>query len=107
MTPPNGYTKAAPDQVCKLQLSLYGLKQTSRQWNHEFCLKLTQFGFIQSAHDDCLFTKKSPHSFVALLVYVDDVLITGTHKPDIVAVKHFLHSVFSIKDLGYVKYFLG
>ena len=107
MLPLDGYTKAAPGQVCRLRRSLYGLKQASRQWNLEFCSKITQFGFAQSVHDHCLFIKRSSTSFLALLVYVDDVLITGTNESDILQVKCFLHSVFSIKDLGYAKYFLG
>ena len=107
MLPPDGYTKAAPGQVCRLRRSLYGLKQASCQWNLEFCSKLNQFGFTQSAHDHCLFIKRSSNSFLALLVYVDDVLITGTNEDDILQVKQFLHSVFNIKDLGYAKYFLG
>ena len=107
MLPPDGHTKAAPGQVCRLRRSLYGLKQASRQWNLEFCSKLTQFGFTQSAHDHCLFIKRSSTSFLALPVYVDDTLITGTNEVDILHVKRFLHSVFSIKDLGYAKYFLG
>ena len=107
MLPSDGYTKAALGQVCRLRRSLYGLKQASRQWNLEFCSKLTQFGFTQSAHDHRLFIKRSSKSFLALLVYVDDVLIIGTSEDDILQVKRFLHSVFSIKDLGYAKYFLG
>ena len=93
--------------MCRLRRSLYGLKQASRQWNLEFCSKLTQFGLTQSAHDHCLFIKRSSKSFLALLVYVDDVLITGINEVDILHVKRFLNSVFRIKDLGYAKYFLG
>lgn len=57
MTPPQGYSKARPGQVCKLVKSLYGLKQASREWNVEFCRVLFAYGFTQSAHDHCLFTK--------------------------------------------------
>ena len=84
MSPLDGYTKAALGQVCRLRRSLYGLKQASFQWNLEFCSKLTPFGFTQSAHDHCLFLKKSPESFLVLLVYVDDVLITFTIEADII-----------------------
>ena len=45
--------------------------------------------------------------FLALLVYVDDVLITGTCEKQIVKVKKYLDLVFTIKDLGHTKYFLG
>lgn len=42
-----------------------------------------------------------------LLVYVDDVIIAGNNRKEIQKVKDYLHSVFSIKDLGATKYFLG
>ncbi|KAK6135902.1 hypothetical protein DH2020_030389 [Rehmannia glutinosa] len=107
MTPPEGYTKAQPGDVCHLKRSLYGLKQASRQWNVEFCARLRQFGFTQSANDHCLFVKGTPHRCLVLLVYVDDVLITGTDSQDIADLKRYLDDLFTIKDLGFAKYFLG
>ncbi|KAL0284884.1 UNVERIFIED_CONTAM: Retrovirus-related Pol polyprotein from transposon RE1 [Sesamum calycinum] len=77
MEPPQGFVGAAPGQVCKLQKSLYGLKQASRQWNLELTTKLLNFGFSQSTHENCLFIKSSDSEFTALLVYVDDILLTG------------------------------
>ncbi|KAK6124486.1 hypothetical protein DH2020_041767 [Rehmannia glutinosa] len=107
MTPPEGYTKAEGGQVCHLKRSLYGLKQASRQWNTEFCQKLLAFGFVQSPHDCCLFVKSQSQSFLALLIYVDDVLITGSDMAEIASLKQYLDSLFTIKDLGAAKYFLG
>ncbi|KAK6142001.1 hypothetical protein DH2020_016217 [Rehmannia glutinosa] len=63
--------------------------------------------FHQSAHDSCLFVKSDAHSFLALLVYVDNVLLTGSNEKDILAVKKFLDDLFTIKDLGAARYFLG
>ncbi|KDP35766.1 hypothetical protein JCGZ_10846 [Jatropha curcas] len=57
MEPPAGHTKALPGQYCKLQRSLYGLKQAGRQWNKQFTTTLQAFGFRQSSHDHCLFIK--------------------------------------------------
>ncbi|KAK6148491.1 hypothetical protein DH2020_019403 [Rehmannia glutinosa] len=107
MYPPAGYSKAKPGEVCHLRRSLYGLKQASRQWNHEFCTKLVAYGFVQSAHDSCLFVKHSGAVFLVLLVYVDDVLVTGSNLQDILDLKSFLDTTFTIKDLGVAKYFLG
>lgn len=104
---PEGYSKGLPGQVCKLNRSLYGLKQASREWNLEFTSKLIQYGFHQSPHDFCLFTKGSGSTFLALLVYVDDMLLTGPSEVEIQKVKHYLDSLFTIKDLGHAKYFLG
>ncbi|KAL4580943.1 hypothetical protein LXL04_017149 [Taraxacum kok-saghyz] len=63
LNPPHGYSKAKKGEVCKLNKSLYGLKQASRQWQIEFCNKLISFGFKQSSHDHCLFTKGEGKDF--------------------------------------------
>ncbi|KAK6159074.1 hypothetical protein DH2020_006388 [Rehmannia glutinosa] len=65
------------------------------------------FGLTQSAHDHCLFVRSTSTSFLALLIYVDDVLITGSSGSDIAALKQHLDKLFTIKDLGTAKYFLG
>ncbi|KAL0298886.1 UNVERIFIED_CONTAM: Retrovirus-related Pol polyprotein from transposon RE2 [Sesamum radiatum] len=76
-----------PVFVCKLERSLYGLKQASRQWNLEFTHKLEQYGFAQSANDHCLFTMHTNLGQLFLLVYVDDILITGPSLSDIEGLK--------------------
>ncbi|KAL0404495.1 UNVERIFIED_CONTAM: Retrovirus-related Pol polyprotein from transposon RE2 [Sesamum radiatum] len=105
MLPPEGYSKASDGCVCRLQRSLYGLKQASRRWNIEFNSKLESYGFHQSTHDHCLFTLKNGSVFIALLVYVD--VLTGNSLDTMTKVKLFLDNLFTIKDLGHAKYFLG
>ncbi|KAL0291225.1 UNVERIFIED_CONTAM: Retrovirus-related Pol polyprotein from transposon RE1 [Sesamum angustifolium] len=105
LTAPDGYPIPA-GKVCKLKRSLYGLKQASRQWNQELTSQLICYGFSQSPHDHCLFTQQTTDGFLVPLVYVDDVLITGSSQLQIDKVKHFLHSTFTIKYLGPAKYFL-
>ncbi|KAL0430697.1 UNVERIFIED_CONTAM: Retrovirus-related Pol polyprotein from transposon RE2 [Sesamum radiatum] len=61
----------------------------------------------QSCHDHCLFTKGSQSDFVALLVYVDDVLVVSPSLNLITAIKQYLDELFTIKDLGVARYFLG
>lgn len=107
MEVPPGYDKATKGQVCKLQRSLYGLKQAGRQWNKELTATLMSQGFSQSSFDHCLFTKGHGDSFIALLVYVDDCLISSPSADLISDLKGFLDKKFTIKDLGDVKYFLG
>lgn len=107
MLPPQRYTKVKSGQVCKLLRSLYGLKQARRQWNVELCCKLQDFGFIQSDSDHCLFLRNTTDSFISLLVYVHDVIITGNSEKEITRIKEHLDKVFTIKDLGYIHYFLG
>ncbi|GJR63059.1 retrovirus-related pol polyprotein from transposon TNT 1-94 [Tanacetum coccineum] len=107
MLPPEGYTKASPGQVCKLSRSLYGLKQASRQWNHELTRFLISLGYIQSKHDYSLFVKTKGEEFTAALVYVDDMLITENSTVEVKALKQSLDQKFTIKDLGLAEYFLG
>lgn len=64
--------------VCKLQKSLYDMKQVSQNWNSKFTLALHQLDFTQSKLDYSLFTKQHGASFVALLVYVDDILLASS-----------------------------
>ncbi|KAL0448116.1 UNVERIFIED_CONTAM: Retrovirus-related Pol polyprotein from transposon RE1 [Sesamum latifolium] len=107
MVPPEGYDLQTPRLVCKLKKSLYGLKQASRQWNIELTTKLQNYGFVQSAHDHCLFVMATSQCFLALLGYVDDILLTGNSEDELVVVKAHLDHLFTIKDLGHAKYFLG
>ncbi|XP_020547406.1 uncharacterized protein LOC110011562 [Sesamum indicum] len=60
-----------------------------------------------SGHDDCLFFKALPFGFIGLLVYVDDVLLMAPSLDLISQVKVYLDGLFSIKDLGCARYFLG
>lgn len=63
--------------------------------------------FVQSKNDYSLFIKKTPTSLTIVVVYVDDIIISGNHLPSIQSIKSHLHTIFSIKDLGKLHYFLG
>ncbi|XP_058726224.1 uncharacterized mitochondrial protein AtMg00810-like [Vicia villosa] len=68
---------------------------------------LIQKGFHQSIFDYILFTFKSNHTTIFVLVYIDDIIITGNNEDAISDIKKFLAQAFSIKDLGNLSYFLG
>ncbi|GJU72040.1 ribonuclease H-like domain-containing protein, partial [Tanacetum coccineum] len=76
MKPPEGYFPS-DNKVCRLKKSLYGLKQAPRQWNANLTSTLIENGFSQSKYDYYLYTKADKGVFLALLVYVDDIIITG------------------------------
>ncbi|GJU45587.1 zinc finger, CCHC-type containing protein [Tanacetum coccineum] len=107
MTLPEGYNVESNNKVCKLNKSLYGLKQAPRQWNAKLTTALAEHGFVQSKLDYSLYTKHNGDKFVALLVYVDDIVITRNDDVGINDFKVFLSTKFMIKDLGVLKYFLG
>ncbi|GJW38223.1 ribonuclease H-like domain-containing protein, partial [Tanacetum coccineum] len=104
---PPGYFPKVETRVCKLNKSLYGLKQAPRQWNAKLTFALIECGFVQSKSDYSLFTKKFGDVFIALLVYVDDIIITDINLNEINKFKQFLKTKFMIKDLRKLKYFLG
>ena len=93
--------------VYKLVKSLYGLRQTSRQWYAKLLATILQLGFTQSQSDHSLFVYTKGTLFTALLVYVDDIVITGNDPTCVAALKSLLDHKFGIKDLGSLKYFLG
>ncbi|KAK8677304.1 hypothetical protein V6N13_142851 [Hibiscus sabdariffa] len=102
-----GIKSSIPNVVCKLHKSLYGLKQTSRQWNERLTSALIQQGFQQAKSDAFLFTKGEGTGFIALLIYVDDVVLASPSSTEISSIKDFLHKSFKIKDLGSLKFFIG
>ncbi|XP_019433075.1 PREDICTED: uncharacterized protein LOC109339972 [Lupinus angustifolius] len=107
MSLPPSVFSPIPNQVCKLNKSIYGLKQASRQWFSKLSSSLLDLGYNQSHHDHSIFTKHSNSNFTTLLIYVDDLILGENDISEINKVKHHLDSKFKIKDLGLLKYFLG
>ncbi|GJV60337.1 retrotransposon protein, putative, ty1-copia subclass [Tanacetum coccineum] len=108
MEQPEGYVNPKyPNRVCKLQRSIYGLKQASRQWNKRFDEEIKKFGFTQNRDEPCVYRKASGSNVVFLILYVDDILIMGNNIPRLKEVKDYLGKCFSMKDLGEAAYILG
>lgn len=96
------------DKVLRLLKSLYGLKQSPRAWFKRFTKVIKGYGYIQSQADHTLFYKRSRDGKISILiVYVDDIILTGDDLEGIRGLKKQLSQDFEIKDLGELKYFLG
>lgn len=96
-----GYFNNDSNKVSKLTKSLYGLKQAPRQWNEKLTYALIENEFGQSKNDYSLFTRCKDSMFVALLVYVDDIVITGNCEKEITNYKLFLQSKFMFRIQAY------
>lgn len=108
MSEPNGLlNEILPSHVCCLKKSLYGLKQAPRAWNDRFTNFLPSIGFNFSYVDPSLFVKFSGSSRVYLLLYVDDIILTGDCEDLITEAKLTLQYEFDMKDLGDLHFFLG
>ena len=93
--------------VCKLHKSLYGLKQSGRNWNNLLHSILVENGFIQSQSDNCVYTKFTENETIILLKWVDDVTIAANNENVMCKTKKILQNRFKMKDLGEISHFLG
>jgi len=104
--PPIFYS-SKPNQVCRLCKSLYGLRQVPRQWFAQLSSKVLAYGFVRSYANYSLFTYRKGDSFMALLVYVDDIILAGNNASACQLFKAYLNKCFRIKDLGSGNIFLA
>ena len=99
MTQPEGFVDPKnPKKVCKLQRSIYGLKQASRSWNLRFDEAVKEFGFLKNKDEPCVYKKASGSIMVFLILYVDDILLIGNDVPTLLNVKQWLGKCFAMKD---------
>lgn len=108
---PKGVTINTPSssttKVCKFQKSIYGLKQTSRQWYSKLSESLISICYKHSLIDYSLSIKHENSSFTILLIYIDDIVLFGNDLSEINSVKAYLHNCFKIKDLCNIRFFIG
>ena len=108
MTQPLGFVdKTHPSHVCQLHKSLYGLKHAPRVWFERFTSHLLTLVFIASVADASLFILRRSSLIVYLLLYVNDIIITGNDSSTITTIISQLSTAFELKDLGPLRYFLG
>ncbi|CAN0874904.1 Retrovirus-related Pol polyprotein from transposon RE1, partial [Linum grandiflorum] len=105
---PPGLPISEDGKVCRLRKALYGLKQSPRAWFERFTQVVKKGGYYQCQTDHTLFVKHGISGKMAvLIVYVDDIIITGNDEEGINLLKDALAAEFDLKDLGPLKYFLG
>lgn len=108
MEQPEGFIdEKHPEFVCKLHRSLYGLKQSGRQWNVRLHGVLTSMDLRRCETERCLYVGDVSDNKVILAVYVDDLLIASSDVGAIDIIKKKLANEFDITDKGPVKYILG
>lgn len=109
MAQPPGFEQIRGDTnlVCRLNKALYGLKQAPRAWFHKLQSSLYQLGFIASKADASLFIKTTTTMVLYVLVYVDDIIVTGNNSCEIHTLIRTLNSQFALKHLRTLSYFLG
>ena len=111
MSLPQGYCPKGEiltkNSVCKLHKSLYDLKQVSRQWYAKFSSALFAENFKQSTTNHSLFIKRDSYTFMAILVYMDDIIIASNNDSAVASLKRSLDSQFKLKDLVPLRFFLG
>ena len=76
MQPPSGLSVES-NKVCHLRRALYGLKQASRAWFAKFISTISCLGYMASHYDSALFLRRTNKGTILLLLYVDDMIITG------------------------------
>ena len=85
--------------VCKLHKSIYGLKQSPRAWHTKLSIALEALGFQRSSVDSSLYVQLKPNDSLMVLIYVDDLIITGNNSESIAQLKKNLQLKFPIKDV--------
>ena len=84
----------------KLNKSLYGLKQSGRNWNHVLDCFLLENRYVQSPVDNCVYIKHVGSGFVVMLIWVDDIIIAASNMLQMSEAKGMLKERFHMKDLG-------
>ena len=93
--------------VCKLQRSIYGLKQESRTWNIRFDQAVTLYGFEKSPDEPCVYKRIQGAKVVFLFLYINAILLIENNVEVLSSVNEWLQKQFDMKDLGEANYILG
>lgn len=104
---PFGFVSAQPTQVCKLNKVIYDLKQAPKAWFELLTKSLVLFGFRTSKCDPSLFIHTQSGHRSYLLIYIDDIIVTGSSAQRVTELIAKLNAEFALKQLRDLDYFLG
>ena len=107
MIQPEGFISTDKSKVCKLQRSIYGLKQASQSWNIYFDKMIRTYGFVRNREKPYIYKQANGSIIIFLILYVDDILLIENDIPTLQEIKVQLSSQFSMNNLGEVAYILG
>ena len=106
MHKPKGFV-SYPYLVCRLKKSLYGLKQAPRAWYAKIDGFLLSISFVRCKSDPNVYLKLFHGSLMIIVLYVDDLLITGSSKKEIASLKDAMNHAFFYDRFGIVEPILG
>ena len=92
--------------MCKLKISLYGLKQSPRMWYQKFGTYILSLGFVKKFFDYYIYSKEEGGCFIYVALYVDDMLLIGNNMNAIKEVKKQLSSKFNMNYLSATNFIL-
>ena len=105
---PHGFPGANdPTKVCRLKKALYGLKQASKAWYDEVDAWMRAQGLTRSSHDPNLYYATINGKLIIILLYVDDVLLTGDNTIEIQRLRNAFCRDFDVTDLGLAALYLA
>lgn len=106
MEQPECFIKEA-NKVCRLKRSLYGLRQSGREWNKKLDSKLLGMKFTRCFSDECVYIKRQNSGVIIITIYVDDIILAASSETLMDQVKSELKTLFKMKDEGPIHYCLG
>lgn len=106
MRQPEGFDDGS-GRVCRLFKTLYGLRQSGREWSKDFQNKIQSIGFIRTKSDPCVYIRFHNNRLDILTVWVDDVLGSTENDDDMQILEGEIDKLFEVKNLGEPKHLLG
>jgi hypothetical protein len=107
MTQPEGFQQGGPEMVCRLDKSLYGLKQAGHLWSKQLQNVLEKMGFRHILSDPSVYIYNRDGVKAIVPIFVDDITLAGASEKDLDRFVAELATHFKLRDLGPTSYLLG